>query len=148
MTWAIMPSMRDFLITKTHNPWIQLVRYGIVAVIAFAIDFGLLYIFTHYLGIFYLLSATFSFFISLFLNYVLSVRWVFPTDADKRHIQITIFIIIGIVGLVLNLLIIWLCTDIFGIYYLFSKIVAIAIVFFWSFIARRILFTRLSQIEE
>ena len=135
-----MMIMKDLLIGKTDRFLIQFIRYGFVAVVAFVIDFGLLYVFTQYLHIFYLLSATLSFFISLFFNYLLSVAWVFPSDPKKRRTQIIAFIIIGLVGLVLNLIIIWMLSEFFAVYYLVSKIVAIIIVFFWSFLARRYLF--------
>ncbi len=132
--------MRDFLISKSDKMLIQLVRYGFVAVVAFIIDFGLLYVFTQYLGVFYLVSATLSFFISLIANYLLSVAWVFPSDPAQRRKQIIFFILIGLSGLLLNLFIIWVLSDLFGVFYLLSKIVAIVIVFFWSFAARRYLF--------
>jgi len=117
-----------------------MVRYGVVALIAFIIDFGLLFVFTNYLHIFYLLSATLSFSISLVANYYLSTAWVFPnTTSRAKHIQITLFTLIGVSGLALNALVIGFCTSVFGIYYLYSKLIATALVFFWSFLGRRYL---------
>jgi len=134
--------MKEFLLTKSDKLSIQLIRYGLVALVAFTIDFGLLYFFTQHLGLFYLLSATLSFLISLVANYLLSVAWVFVHNPAQRHKQIILFIIIGLSGLFLNLIIIWLLSDIFGMYYLLSKVMAIVVVFFWSFAARRYLFQR------
>jgi putative flippase GtrA len=129
--------LRKLFVAQSDHVIIQFVRYGFVAGVAFIIDFGLLYVFTSHLHINYLLSSTMSFSISLVANYFLSVAWVFSRSAYKRSVEVSAFIAIGLVGLALNEFIIWLCTSKFGIYYLVSKLIAVAIVFFWSFAARR-----------
>lgn len=131
--------LRWLVSTKSDHIGIQFVRYGFVAIAAFVVDFGLLFVFTRYMHIFYLLSATLSFSISLVLNYALSILWVFSKSTYRRHVEILLFIVIGIVGLGLNILIIWACTRFLGLFYLLSKLIAVAIVFFWSFVARRFL---------
>jgi putative flippase GtrA len=118
---------------------IQFLRYGFVAVAAQIVDFGLLFVFTHYLHIHYLISATMSFSISLVLNYILCSFWVFSQNSSRRTREIFIFTIVSGVGLLLTLGIVWFCTSIVGLFYLKSKLVAIVIVFFWSFLARRYL---------
>jgi putative flippase GtrA len=85
--------MKNLLLGKSDKFVVQFVRYGFVAGAAFVVDFGLLYVFTEYVHIFYLVSATASFLISLVLNYVLSVLWVFSADSQKRHLQIILFIL-------------------------------------------------------
>lgn len=130
------------LVAKSEHTGAQFVRYGFVAVAAFIVDFGLLYIFTNKLHIYYLLSATLSFSISLVLNYWLSVLWVFSRSTYKRHVEIGIFTLIGVVGLGLNLVVIGLLTSVFGLFYLKSKLVAVVVVFFWSFGARKFLLYR------
>lgn len=129
--------LKKLFIHQSDHIAIQFIRYGIVAVIAFIIDFGLLYVFTTYCHIFYLLSSILSFLISLVVNYFLSVAWVFSNSVYRRSVEVAAFVFIGVVGLGLNTLIIWFCTSRLGIYYLVSKLIAVAIVFFWSFAARR-----------
>jgi putative flippase GtrA len=125
----------------TEHGGVQFLRYGVVAVIAFAVDFGLLYVFTDKLHMFYLLSTTSSFFISVIVNYVLSTWWVFASRVDRRRsTEMLMFIAICTVALGLNDLFMWLFTSVAGIYYLYSKLITVAIVFFWSFAARRIMF--------
>jgi putative flippase GtrA len=137
--------LNKLFLQRTDHPAIQFLRYGFVAVMAFIVDFGLLYVFTYYCHIFYVVSATLSFSISLVLNYLLSVAWVFPRSSHKRHVEMLFFAIIGFIGLGLNALIIWFCTEKIGVYYLYSKLIAVAIVFFWSFTARRFLLFRDQQ---
>ncbi|HEU5005131.1 MAG TPA: GtrA family protein [Candidatus Saccharimonadales bacterium] len=129
--------LSKILVRNSDALVIQFFRYGFVAVAAAIVDTGLLFIFTHYLHWFYLLSATASFLISLILNYLLSTVWVFSRSAYRRHVEIIMFLIIGIVGLGLNLVIIWFFTSAVGLFYLKSKLLALLGVFFWSFFARR-----------
>jgi len=138
---------KKLFLEKSNHTIVQLVRYGFVAFVAFVIDFGLLYVFTTYFHMYYLLSATLSFLLSLYVNYIMSVGWVFRQAGHKKAVQIVSFLGIGLVGLVLNLIIIWLLTSQFGLYYLLSKLVAIVIVFFWSFFGRKYLFRDTPPIE-
>jgi putative flippase GtrA len=139
--------LRKVLVGKSDHLATQFIRYGFVAVAAFIVDFGLLFYFTHYLHYYYLLSATLSFSISLVLNYWLSVLWVFSKSAYKRHVEVSLFSLIGVVGLGLNLIIIWLFTSVFGLFYLTSKLLAVVVVFFWSFGARKYLLYRKTNTE-
>lgn len=133
---------RLFLLPTSHK-YIQLIRYGMVVAIAFPIDFGLLYVFTDFYHMHYLLSATLAFTISMVANFALSIAWVF-SERMKRALwkEALAFGIIGFVGLGLTDLIIWLCTSVAGLYYMGSKLIAVSIVFFWSFGARRFMFQR------
>jgi putative flippase GtrA len=135
--------LQKLLKHPTSHPIVQLFRYGMVVAIAFPIDFGLLYIFTEYSGMHYVLSATLAFVISMIVNFILSILWVF-TNRTKRALwlEATMFGIIGFIGLGLTDLIIWLSTSVFGVYYMASKLIAVTIVFFWSFGARRYIFQK------
>ena len=120
----------------------QFVRYGFVAILAFTVDFGLLFLLTNYLHIFYIFSASCSFLVSSVVNYLLSTRWVFCQRSRLPvFLEIVFFIIITLVGLFFNDVILWFVTEKLGVFYLLSKIVAGVIVFFWSFFSRRNLFT-------
>ena len=122
----------------TDKLLIQFVRYFFVGGFAFVVDFGLLYILTEYAGLHYLLSATLSFIAGLLVNYIISCLWVFSNSKFKsRIVEFLFFAAIGVVGLVLNDFLIWLFTDCIGTHYMFSKIVAAAVVYLWNFFARK-----------
>ncbi|GLY75396.1 GtrA family protein [Actinoallomurus iriomotensis] len=129
------------LLQPTSHGFVQFFRYGIVAVIAFTVDFGLLYVFTSLLSWFYLLSATSSFVISVAVNYLLSTVWVFAERARReRGVELALFVGICTVALLLNGIFMWIFTSVLGIFYLTSKLITVTIVLFWSFGARRFLF--------
>ncbi len=127
----------------TDRLLVQFVRYFFVGSFAFVVDFGLLYILTEYAGLHYLLSATLSFISGLLVNYIISCIWVFSNSKFKnRLVEFLFFAAIGVVGLLLNDALIWLFTDCIGTHYMFSKIVAAAIVYLWNFFARKYLVFR------
>ena len=59
----------------------QLMKFGVVGVIAFIIDYGLMVILTELLHMNYLISATLSFTVSVIFNYLASMRYVFRHSA-------------------------------------------------------------------
>lgn len=131
--------LSEIFLNKTNHFFVQLFRYAFVGGIAFAADFFLLFLLTDKLHVYYLLSATTSFIIGLFVNYVLSVLWVFQARTFKnKWIEFLLFGIIGVIGLSMNDFFIWLFTEVVGFYYLKSKIISAVFVFFWNFIARKL----------
>ena len=85
-----------------------------------------------------MISAAIAFILGLIINYFLSVNWVFNRRTlENRTFEFGIFAVIGIVGLGLNEVFIWFFTQDLQIYYLFSKIFAAIIIFFWNFFARK-----------
>ena len=65
---------------KTDNILLQFFRYIFVGGTAFVVDFFFLYFFSDICGIYYLISAVFSFIISVLVNYIMSTKWVFNQD--------------------------------------------------------------------
>ncbi|MBP5563135.1 MAG: GtrA family protein [Bacteroidales bacterium] len=125
---------------ETENTLIQLFRYGFVGGAAFLVDYGVLVLLTEVFGMHYLLSATISFILGLITNYLLSVVWVFNNRTlGNRWAEFAVFAIIGVIGLGLNALIMYVCTDKMGIHYMISKIISTVIVFFWNFFARKVI---------
>lgn len=125
---------------KDNSLIMQLFRYGIVGGISFVVDWGTLMALTEACGVHYMVSAAIAFVLGLVCNYLLSTRWVFgQSRIGNRWAEFAAFAVIGVIGLLLNELIIYLCTDIAGWHYLAGKVVSTVIVFFWNFLARRFL---------
>ena len=134
--------MIDKLFRKpTDNIFIQMFRYVFVGGTAFAVDFFFLYFFSDICGIYYLISGVLSFIISVLVNYWMSTVWVFNQDnINNKLLEFNLFLAISTIGLVFTEILLWLFTDVCGLHYLISKIIAAAIVMFWNFIARRVMF--------
>jgi putative flippase GtrA len=116
----------------------ELARSIPVSLVSFGLDFGLLALLTEVFHVPYLVSAAVSFTAGVSLSYVLSVAWVFSVRrAKSRAAEYGLFVIIGAVGLGMNEALLWFFTQPLGIYYLLSKVIAAAIVFFWNFLTRK-----------
>lgn len=126
---------------STDNIFLQLFRYVFVGGTAFIVDFFFLYFFSDICGIYYLISAVFSFIISVLVNYIMSTKWVFnQNNIENKVLEFNLFILISTIGLAFTEILLYFFTDILGIYYLISKIISAFIVLFWNFFARRVMF--------
>ena len=118
-------------------------RYLAAGGIAYVADFGLLYVLTEFGGLFYLTSAAISFNLGLVITYVLSVTWVFRERVvQDRRVEFIVFALIGMVGLGLNELFIWLFASRFVFHYLIAKVFTTTFVLLWNFSARKYMLFR------
>ena len=117
----------------------QFMKFGIVGVIAFVIDYGFMVLLTEVFGVPYLISTTVSFIISVIFNYFASMRFVFKRKDDmSRRREFIIFVVLSVIGLVINDVFMWLMVDFLFIDYRISKIVVTFIVAVWNFVTRKI----------
>lgn len=116
----------------------QFAKFGIVGIIAFVIDYGLMVLLTEAFGINYLISATISFTVSVIFNYVASMRYVFThKEGMSRRREFIIFVVLSVIGLGLNNALMWLGTGLLGISYLITKLAATAVVTIYNFVTRK-----------
>lgn len=139
--------MMQLLTGKVKNTWIQLFRYAIVGGCAFVVDYGSLWLLTEVFHLHYLVSAVIAFILGLTCNYLLSTSWVFGDHRmSNRWAEFSVFAIIGVVGLGLNELIMYLGCEKLHLHYMVAKLISTAIVFFWNFFARKfILFNKTTK---
>lgn len=117
----------------------QFMKFGVVGVVAFCIDYGILALLTEVFGVNYLVSATISFTVSVVFNYVASMRYVFThKEGMSKRREFIIFVVLSVIGLGINNLCMWAGVELFGIHYLITKIGATAIVMVWNFVTRKI----------
>ena len=127
----------------TDNIFIQAFRYVLSGALAYGVDYCSLIVFVEIFKIYYLTAALVAFLLGSITAYILNVRWVFDKRAFKnRYFEISIFVVIGVVGLILNQYIIWFFTENVNFHYVFSKLVATMIVVIWNFFARKYILFR------
>lgn len=125
--------------SSLHTPVVQqFIRYAGVGGFSFAVDFACLYLLTEHLGLHYLWSATLAFGAGLATNYLLCLLWVFDFRRMQNRLhEFFVFGAIGIGGLLLNNLLLYLFTGLIGLHYLLSKILAAAFILLFNFSLRR-----------
>lgn len=117
----------------------QIMKFGVVGVIAFVIAFGVMVFLTEVFGIDPVISATVSFIISVIFNYAASMRYVFShREGMSRTREFVIFVVLSAIGLGINDLLIWAGTDLASFDYRLVKIFATAVVMVWNFVTRKI----------
>lgn len=117
----------------------QVMKFGVVGVVAFGIDYGLLAFLTEVAGVNYLVSATISFTVSVVFNYAASMRYVFRhREGMSRRREFVTFVVLSVIGLVLNNACMWAGVELLGVHYLVVKIAATALVMVWNFVTRKI----------
>lgn len=116
----------------------QTIKFGLVGFLCFFIDYGIMVFLTEVAGVHYLLSSGISFTVSVIVNYILSLTYVFETEQGNRVKEFVIFVVLSVIGLGINQLLMWFCVDILGIFYMISKIGATAVVMVYNFVTRKV----------
>jgi putative flippase GtrA len=125
---------------ETNDTLVQLFRYLLVGGLAFVIDFAALYLLHRFAGLHYLLSAALAFGLGLATNYSISILWVFDQRSVKNPlVEFAIFGALGVMGLGITELTLYLLTGLLGFDVMLSKALATAITFAWNFASRKIL---------
>ena len=117
---------------------IQLIKFGIVGVIATIIDMGTLVFLKEVAHIDVLVSSAASFSVSVIANYILSMLFVFQSKQDNKLKEFCVFVILSVGGLLLNQFVMWLGTEVLDIYYLLAKVLATILVPIYNFVTRKI----------
>ena len=117
---------------------IQLIKFGIVGVIATLIDLAVLMVLKEILDVDVLAASAVAFSVSVIANYILSMLFVFESSGNSKVKEFLVFVVLSIGGLLLNQFIMWIGTEIMTAYYLWVKAFALVFVPIYNFITRKI----------
>ena len=123
---------------RKHKLMLQLLKFGVVGVIAALVDVGVPVFLKELLGMEVLLSSAISFCVSVTVNYLLSMAFVFKGKEQSKLKEFVLFVLLSIGGLLLNQLILWVGVSFTSVYYLVVKIFAMVIVPVYNFITRKL----------
>ena len=124
---------------------IQLIKFGIVGVIAALIDMGVLLYLKEVLGLDVMISSALAFSASVIANYILSMLFVFKGSEDNKGKEFIIFVALSIGGLGINQFIMWIGTEFLTVYYLWVKVFAMFFVPIYNFVTRKIFLEKKAQ---
>jgi putative flippase GtrA len=139
---------RKLFVQQNESVLSQFLRYLIVGGISAFIDIFIFTLGVNVLGINHIISNSISFVFGLVANYLLSRKWVFNQKVHNPGRDFFLFSVIGLIGLILSNILIYILIDLRVLYYLlastsdnlikpFAKLIVINIVLFWNFIARK-----------
>jgi putative flippase GtrA len=121
----------------------EVVRYGLISVVALAVDMALLALLTQIFLVHYLVAATCSFLAGGVVAYLLSVRFVFRYHRlQVRFMEGVAFVALGVAGLGVNTAVMAVLVGGCGLKVLSGKAVAACATFGVNFLLRKLtLFT-------
>lgn len=127
----------------------QILKFGIVGVICTIIDFGVTILLKEVFHTWYLFANGAGFTVSVVVNYILSMKYVFRGKKGANKIkEFIIFAVLSIIGLLLSELIMWIAVDRMQLHYVLSKVGATALVMIFNFVTRKIFLEDHSRPEE
>ncbi|MDE5852879.1 MAG: GtrA family protein [Oscillospiraceae bacterium] len=114
----------------------EMFRFVVTGGFSFLVDFGLMVFLVEIFHMNELFAAGISFTVSVIVNYLMCVFWVFDATQKNNVLTIIIFIVSSIIGLGLNELFMWILLEIY-INYMVAKIISTILVMIWNYIAKR-----------
>ncbi len=143
MKQKVVAQATTFLIRTRTNPQIRrFLVYGVLSGLALGFELVSIYVLTKHLAFHYLTAASLAFTVAVIGVYVASRKLVFKNQTGRSAlIDFGLFAATGLVGLVLNDVIIWFMVEQLNAYVVYAKLSAAVFVFCWNFLARLYLFS-------
>jgi putative flippase GtrA len=113
---------------------LKFVKFCLVGLSGVIVDFGITFFCKEILRIQKYISNAFGFCIAATSNYILNRIWTFQSDNPNITLEFTRFFFISLIGLGINLLIIWAMAGKLKVNFYLSKLVATIIVTLWNFL--------------
>ncbi|MBQ9264796.1 MAG: GtrA family protein [Clostridia bacterium] len=135
---------------KKNARWIEMLRFVITGGVCFLVEFIALVLLRDKAGIDTLIATPIAFLISVVLNYLLCIKWVFTGDKDEGNAAKIGFLVTSVMGLFLNEGLMYLFRVLFGedqtvltvlgfavSMYMVNKALATLIVMVWNYLTKR-----------
>lgn len=136
----------------------EIIRFVITGGICFLIEFAALVALRDGAGLDTLIAAPIAFLISVIVNYLMCVKWVFDGAGKQGNVQRAGFLVTSGIGLGLNELLMLLFRAMFGedgqvltvfgftvTMYMVNKVLATVIVMIWNYVTKRRILKRGSK---
>lgn len=132
---------RSISLTRAHAN--EMFRYFVVSAVCLALDFAILIGLTEFGSLHYLVSNAIAFCIATTVGYVWCIIWVFGRRRlDSKHWEYVIFIGIGVIGLAINEIGLWMLVEGADLHYTLAKFGASGASFLFNYLSRKlVLFT-------
>ena len=135
---------------KNENRLGEAVRFAVSGGVCFLIEFAALVLLRDRAGLDTLIAVPAAFLISVIVNYLMCVRWVFPAAGEQRNAARLGFLVTSVMGLLLNEGLMLLFRTLFGedgilltvgglslAQYMVNKVLATLIVMVWNYFTKR-----------
>lgn len=119
------------LINKFNN--FTFIKFFIIGGFSGFLDLILLYIFTEFMGIWYFYSGIFSFLFVSIIGYLLNKKITFKNTDNNLTVQYIKYTFGILIGMAINNLFLFIFTNIFGVWYILSRVFSSLIALIWNY---------------
>jgi dolichol-phosphate mannosyltransferase len=134
------PNALSISIARIRNAdrtaWIQLLKFCIVGASGYVVNLIVYYTMIHGIGAQYLVASVVAFLVAWLNNFVLNRQWTFPKIGTSPVTQAAKYLVVSVIGLVVNLGILWALVHV-GTDTLLAQAIAIAAVTPLTFVLTR-----------
>ncbi len=149
-TIIVLSMLKKIFTENSSSPQIHLLRSVLASSLSFGLDFTILFISVEIFHFYYIAGGIAGFISGTSLLYIISISWIFDYRSMSSRIrEYTVFMIIGLLGGIMNILLLWFFTEFFNVFYLWSRLLAGGSVFIFNYTGRKIiLFTKTKSTME
>jgi len=128
--------MDNSLVLKIYSKFRNLILYGIIGAFSSGLDFLLYSLFVEIFGWHYILSNCISVLAGISTSFILNRSYNFKVK-DKARTRFAIFLTVGLCGMLVSNLILYLCIDVMDLNKIISKILSIVLVVAFQFVLNK-----------
>ena len=115
----------------------QFIRYVVIGILGTGLDFLFIYTFTQYVHLFYLISAIISIALVFPISFSLNKYWTFNNRGKNNFSQAVKYILTSSIAWVINLSVLAILVQFFGMWYILAKVFATIAGVAWNFLATK-----------
>lgn len=97
-----------------RSTWLQLLKFCIVGASGYVVNLVVYFIAMHWFGAQYIVAAIVAFLFAWLNNFVLNRQWTFPRHGAAPLLQAIKYLVVSVIGLVVNLAVLWLIVRVGG----------------------------------
>ena len=136
MTHEITKTSMNIVFYNLYNKFRDLILYGIIGCCASGFDFAIYSILVRYLCVHYIYANSISVLAGISTSFILNRKYNCKVK-DHTIRRFSIFLSVGLLGLLLSNIILYICISLIGINELLSKFLSIVLVVFLQFILNK-----------
>lgn len=126
----------------SHPRLAELFRFAFTGGVCFLVEFLCLTLLVELVHLPVLIATAIAFLISVAVNYVLCVKWVFTGAKDGGAGVKATFLLTSGMGFVLNEILMWLLNIVLGVHYMIAKVISTLLVMIWNYFTKRMVLKR------
>ena len=121
---------------KLYSKFRYLILYGIIGCISSGLDFILYTILVELCNLHYIAANCISVLVGITTSFTLNRKYNFKVT-DKTAQRFAIFLVVGLAGMLLSNLILWISIDVLSLNAIVSKLLSIMLVVFFQFLLNK-----------